>query len=467
MRVYAYDNTGAEKGPYADDPVITPIYSNTSSGGAIVYSAFLPTNARVKLHTETAKHDTTETVNIVLADAPEDSMCWRVTDLDSGLKEWNGDWTEFEAGYSLVTSAGDLVSTMTQHEGSNNLAEVYDVSLASGANLKVKIDISIGSSLSLDTTLYTLGDDTKTSACAQVTGENQYFTMKTSSTFNFFLNQYHIIYIENSATLSQSGSLYVLNGIGWTDIYVYAYYVQDEVEHATLGAWPGTRISNIENATSTVNLDYDSHGAIYKFLVAKLSGTSGTKATKVVFNDGTIGTKASAVAGTNRTGVYSFDPNLTSSPQYYVDCTGSSDTTLASTTSSAAEPILAFDIEAAIRSAQNTSVCNITKPEATSLCSRYEGLASKSTIAGSEIFTWDSIKPEYSDPKMWKISDIRNELGKIAGGDYAPKARYVVPATEQSPLTATLWIVLGCGLAGLSAIGVAYFVSKKKKRPRA
>ncbi len=38
---------------------------------------------------------------------------------------------------------------------------------------------------------------------------------------------------------------------------------------------------------------------------------------------------------------------------------------------------------------------------------------------------------------------------------------------EQSPLTLALWIVLGCGLAGLGAIGTAYFVSKKKKRPTA
>ena len=34
---------------------------------------------------------------------------------------------------------------------------------------------------------------------------------------------------------------------------------------------------------------------------------------------------------------------------------------------------------------------------------------------------------------------------------------------NQSPLTTTLWIVLGAGVAGLAAIGTAYFVSKKKK----
>ena len=41
------------------------------------------------------------------------------------------------------------------------------------------------------------------------------------------------------------------------------------------------------------------------------------------------------------------------------------------------------------------------------------------------------------------------------------------PSSDQSPLTLTLWIVLGAGIAGMGAIGAAYFVSKKKKRPQA
>ncbi len=43
----------------------------------------------------------------------------------------------------------------------------------------------------------------------------------------------------------------------------------------------------------------------------------------------------------------------------------------------------------------------------------------------------------------------------------------VGPNNDQSPLTLTLWIVLGAGVLGLGAIGTAYFVSKKKKRPQA
>lgn len=65
-------------------------------------------------------------------------------------------------------------------------------------------------------------------------------------------------------------------------------------------------------------------------------------------------------------------------------------------------------------------------------------------------------------------------VGKYGKTDFASRkgtANYsysglavVVPSPKESPLTMTLWIVLGSGLAGLAAIGTAYFVSKKKKR---
>lgn len=54
---------------------------------------------------------------------------------------------------------------------------------------------------------------------------------------------------------------------------------------------------------------------------------------------------------------------------------------------------------------------------------------------------------------------------RAAGGS---SARFVPgPSSEQSPLTLTLWIVLGAGVLGLGAIGAAYFVSKKKERHQA
>ena len=51
-----------------------------------------------------------------------------------------------------------------------------------------------------------------------------------------------------------------------------------------------------------------------------------------------------------------------------------------------------------------------------------------------------------------------------------PNPTFVIPGMpsgQESPLTVTLWVVLASGIAGLAAIGSAYFVSKKKKKNRA
>ena len=71
-------------------------------------------------------------------------------------------------------------------------------------------------------------------------------------------------------------------------------------------------------------------------------------------------------------------------------------------------------------------------------------------------------------PNGQKISGITDFLGR----DPKPKpsSAGVIPGTpssNQSPLTTTLWIVLGAGVLGLGAIGTAYFVSKKKKKHQA
>ena len=70
-------------------------------------------------------------------------------------------------------------------------------------------------------------------------------------------------------------------------------------------------------------------------------------------------------------------------------------------------------------------------------------------------------------PNGQKISGITDFMGRNPS---VPVSSVLVPgasSTNQSPLTLTLWIVLGAGILGLGAIGTAYFVSKKKKRHQA
>lgn len=66
-------------------------------------------------------------------------------------------------------------------------------------------------------------------------------------------------------------------------------------------------------------------------------------------------------------------------------------------------------------------------------------------------------------PNGQKITGVTDFMGRNPS---KPASAGIIPgsSTTQSPLTITLWIVLGSGLAGLAAIGTAYFVSKKKKR---
>lgn len=51
------------------------------------------------------------------------------------------------------------------------------------------------------------------------------------------------------------------------------------------------------------------------------------------------------------------------------------------------------------------------------------------------------------------------------GGNYSG-ASVILPRaiSQDSPATVTLWIVIGCGIAGLIGIGSAYFINKKKKK---
>ena len=71
---------------------------------------------------------------------------------------------------------------------------------------------------------------------------------------------------------------------------------------------------------------------------------------------------------------------------------------------------------------------------------------------------------------IFAVYGTKLELNNFLRRSTVSLAYIVAPATpnqDQSPLTLTLWIVLGAGILGMGAIGTAYFVSKKKKRHQA
>jgi len=151
-------------------------------------------------------------------------------------------------------------------------------------------------------------------------------------------------------------------------------------------------------------------------------------------------------------------------------------TTAVSSTNVAAASV-AFEIGSAILGASSSSVCNVSSDKAIELCKLYTAaIATALEKDDYGIQTWDGDltqergSPVYQGSALAKFKEIRYELGLRTGlddykTDYPYLAYGIFPGQghESSPLTTTLWIVLASGLAGLAAIGAAYFVSKKKR----
>ena len=91
---------------------------------------------------------------------------------------------------------------------------------------------------------------------------------------------------------------------------------------------------------------------------------------------------------------------------------------------------------------------------------------SSDTDIAACIKKYDYVCGKYGTNGM-KITGMDDFMGRNPS---APSSAGVIPGApspQESPLTVTLWVVLGSGLAGLAAIGSAYFISKRKKRNRA
>jgi len=135
-----------------------------------------------------------------------------------------------------------------------------------------------------------------------------------------------------------------------------------------------------------------------------------------------------------------------------------------------------FEIGDAIESAGTEgTLCAIDPEQAGVLEDLYDavtdGLDSFEDFRGSHIYTYVQAGNSYSGGVVKDktkttvpITDIYAQLSNRAStGNWLTMVIPGANRNSDSPLTATLWIVLGAGLAGLAAIGTAYFVSKKKK----
>ena len=96
-----------------------------------------------------------------------------------------------------------------------------------------------------------------------------------------------------------------------------------------------------------------------------------------------------------------------------------------------------------------------------------ESTKSSNTNVTTALAQYDWVCGKYGPNGKYKITGLNDFLGRNPADQ---SLAHVVPSTPtgtESPLTLTLWIVLGAGILGMGAIGTAYFVSKKKKRHQA
>ena len=132
--------------------------------------------------------------------------------------------------------------------------------------------------------------------------------------------------------------------------------------------------------------------------------------------------------------------------------------------------------EALCKKLELYTTCDVTNANALALQSLYNACtySSKTTYMSSYSFddysyeSWHDNGESYSGLTKDSTTNAKTKYEWLLymGGvtDVRPASASFIPSSHNSdsPLTTTLWIVLASGLAGLAAIGTAYFVSKKK-----
>ncbi len=282
--------------------------------------------------------------------------------------------------------------------------------------------------------------------------------VNTSGYYDIYLTNGGEIYIRNSEDTSK-GYLYFTLKSGATtyspasyDAYIYAWDNGTD-QNLICGDFPGIKYTAMYGHATT-NLKFNSSGDLFEIPLSCLQGAG-----YFIISVYPVGSSTK----TKQSNDLKMPDSLTSN--CYINLGASKDTKPATTDGPAAKA--AYKIANAIKGAPNQSVCNISASDASALCTLYDAASSSSKLTGATVTTWNSVKPTYQGSQNALMSTLRTRLGEVASGTYSARIVPGFSSENQSPLTTALWIVLGCGLAGLGAIGTAYFVSKKKKRPQA
>ena len=315
----------------------------------------------------------------------------------------------------------------------------------------------------------TLGDGAP--AGWSVDDNKAYYNGASSGRFNFYLKTATggsssgaeassgtcVLYIVDVSTVGQKGYLYIASSETADNIEVTTKLSDDTV---IVDDKDLDKFSLVHTVSAIALFDDDDYVYIHRIPILNLRGANVSAAvTQVVFNDGTEKT------------ITGLPTSATDSPHYYAVFGAGTSAAASAGNGDAARAV--FELCLALEADDGTSICDMDDSTLELLKELIEDgrSGSSSLMDAAKVTTFPSgTKTGTYD---WLVSDVYKQICrelKVDSDINAPGWRLpinTIPGVynnDQSPLTLTLWIVLGAGILGMGAIGTAYFVSKKKKK---
>lgn len=365
------------------------------------------------------------------------------------------DWhPAFTQGYYVVGDETFNASHPWSVEGGIQLTHE-----TSGSDLAAGTNISIPAGASFALTKYVDGHNdvwyntwaSFPDSCETVTGDqgalNLHYKGTETAVFNVYLNKDGEIYIVDQTVIAKAGYIYYASDSAKSAITLTVTNKNSEQSFPE-----GKHLSDVSDVLTDNNVSaFDSKTNLYKIPFYNLRGVLVTsEIATIVIGGSTI--NVSSVSQSE-------------SKSYYI-----SSASISEDKGAAAKAV--FDLDQAMN---GKSICDMDASWSSLKSSIETGYSGDATLmSNAKILTCASEGDKETFTTEWNVSDIYKEicrqLGVATGIPAWPLSSFIIPGGpkgNESPLTLTLWIVLGAGILGMGAIGTAYFISKKKKRHQA
>ena len=370
---------------------------------------------------------------------------------NSGSEKQSGEWKDviyYLEGDEVFTGDPDTAwktsGDVVMHEpttDNGNAAEVTGVKVNNSS--KVKIVMLRGDSGSFADYWYgTLG--ASYAFCSNDGSSNIVFGADKGGTYSFYLKN-GSVYIENDANKTNYGYIYFSSDENASDIEVTCQNSHGDT------TFYDTRLSYVSDEVSSLTLTFNNIKGLHKVNLYNLRKNNTVyPITSVAFYE----------KNNDVTTTVTFTDDATG-PVYYVKTGLTSNNKNANI---AKEAAVAFDIDRAVQTATNGSVCNVEKPAAIALCTAYNNLSSKTNIEAATVETWARTVGDSGDDVA--MTAIRYQLGNIAGGSFRMGSLGQISFSKLfggEDNFSTVIIVIASSVALLSVTALSILVIRKRK----